>query len=77
MAEKNLKFKLSVESQQKIKNLETKEIQHSKSSEASGIDTYENVVAPKVSRLNPDLFSGLMVTSAIVTQVNFRIQRPS
>lgn len=69
-ADSSLKLKLSSESQQKIKDFETKEIQQTKNSEALCMDTYKNVVTPKVSQLKLDLFTGLNQTVKVM-QIKF------
>lgn len=65
-AESSLNYKLSTESQRKIKDFETKEIQQTRNSEALCMDTYKNVDAPKVSQMKPDLFSGLNQTVKVL-----------
>lgn len=61
------KFKLSTESQQKIKDIETKEIQQARNSEAFCMDSYKSAaITSKVSREKLDLFSGLNQTVKVM-----------
>lgn len=60
------KFKLSTESQQKIKDIETKEIQQAQNNEAFCMDSYKSMTTSKVSQVKLDLFSGLNQTVKVM-----------
>lgn len=61
------KYKLSAQSQEKIKEEGTGSRKISRSSEAFCLDTYKNSVVPKSSEPKVDLFSGLNQTSVKVS----------
>lgn len=62
----SLKYKLSTESHRKINDFEAKDIQQTRISETLCMDTYKNIVTPKVSQMKLDLFTGLNQTVKVM-----------
>lgn len=75
-AESSLKYKLSTESQQKIKDFENKEMQHKRNSDVHCMDSYKNATISKgPNQTDSNLFSGLNQTVKVLKYMLVSLSR--